>query len=557
MIARPAAYCRYSSDLQDLSSIEDQLRNIRNYCARAGWPEPRVYSDAEMTGKRADRPGYQAMLAAADAAAFDVLLVDDMNRLSRDEIESRRTVKKLVFLRIRFITVSEGIDTAREGYKIELGMRSIMGEQYLETLAKNVHRNLVGKVEKGFSAGGLSYGYNVVPGPIGRSGLPENNTRAIDPEAAPVVREIYDRFARGDSPRTIAQDLNRRNVRPPRGDSWASTSIYGDIKRQLGILANPAYVGRVIWNRSDWVTHPDTGRRLRRERPESEWMVRDEPELRIVSDAQWSAVQARLRGFRDRTALNRAERGPGARTGGPRRRYILSGILRCSECGRSFQIISQTHYGCPGHRDRGVCSMRAHISRKVAEDVLLERVRDRWLSESAFRVVEAAAREAVKAAAPDAGAIRASLADSQRRRDNLVRAIEQGIVTPSTKAALEAAEAAVAGAQDELEQATRQQPISLIVGLRARWRALVANLGDVADVPAIQEGLSSLFPEGIPVENIEGVPHARLEGGIERAILPVTLVAGGRFESHRTTASDYFELVSLRPATKRARILSR
>lgn len=541
---RTAAYARYSSDLQDLSSIDDQLRNIRMYCERMSWPTPIVYQDTEITGKRIDRPGYQAMLAAARAGQFGVLLVDDMNRLARDELESRRTIKLLVFLGIRFITASEGIDTDREGYKIELGMRSIMGDQYLETLAKNVHRNLTGKMLRGFSAGGLSYGYKVVPGPIGAKGKPENNGRVVDEEAAPVVREIYDRYARGESPRKIAVDLNRRKVRPPRGDSWSMQSIYGDIKRQLGILANPIYIGKVNWNRSDWVTHPETGRRVRRERPQAEWISRDDQQLRIVSDAQWKAVQARLQRFRGQTEENRATRGSRSGAGGPRRRYILSGILRCFECGRSFQMISQTYYGCPGHRDRGTCGNAIYVPRRLAEDKLLASVRDRWLSEAAFRIVETAAREVMRDGGSDLAAIRARLADAERRRGNLMRAIEDGIITAGTKAALQAAESAADGARQDLEAATSTPATAALFGLRKRWEDLVSNLADVQDVPAVQTGLQALFPEGIKVQNIDGIPHARLGGGLEAAMLPVSLVAGARFMSCRTTCPG--ELIALR-----------
>lgn len=136
---RTAAYCRFSSDAQREASIRDQLRNIEAYCDRTGWPRPALYQDQAVSGARSDRPGYRAMLEAADLGAFDVLLVDDLSRLSRDHIESAQTIRTLKFAGIRIIGVSDGTDTSRDGYKLETGLRGLMSEWYLDDLAKKTH----------------------------------------------------------------------------------------------------------------------------------------------------------------------------------------------------------------------------------------------------------------------------------------------------------------------------------------------------------------------------------------------------------------------------------
>ena len=156
---RTAAYCRFSSDVQRETSIRDQLRNVETYCERIGWPMPALYQDQAISGSRNDRPGYQAMLAAADLGAFDVLLLDDLSRLSRDHIESAQTIRRLKFAGIRVVGASDGTDTARDGYKLETGLRGLMSEFYLDDLAKKTHRGLMGQALDGYSAGGLPYGY--------------------------------------------------------------------------------------------------------------------------------------------------------------------------------------------------------------------------------------------------------------------------------------------------------------------------------------------------------------------------------------------------------------
>src|SRR5262245_59009270 len=101
-----AFYGRYSSDQQRAASIEDQLRNCRKTSESQGWNLALIFADAAISGAKVDRPQYQAMLAAAGRREFEVLLIDDLSRLARDQVESERTIRRLEFLGIRIIAVS-------------------------------------------------------------------------------------------------------------------------------------------------------------------------------------------------------------------------------------------------------------------------------------------------------------------------------------------------------------------------------------------------------------------------------------------------------------------
>src|SRR5690242_12092728 len=98
---RIAAYARYSSDHQRDASLDDQLRNCRAYAARMGWPDPVAYSDKAISGVRNDRPGYCQLLADVSEGRFEVLLVDDLSRLSRDAEECQRLLKRFNFHGVR------------------------------------------------------------------------------------------------------------------------------------------------------------------------------------------------------------------------------------------------------------------------------------------------------------------------------------------------------------------------------------------------------------------------------------------------------------------------
>src|SRR5262249_14968475 len=149
--------------------------------------------------------------------------------------------------------------------------------------------------------------------------------RVIDDDEAAIVRRIFTLYAEGDGLTRIAKRLNADGMRAPRAGtgSWAPTAVREIIRR-------PLYAGRIVWNRSQKITR--RGSRAQRLRPESEWMYREAPELRIVAEDLWRAVERR----RERAASTcagftrdgrRTSRPSGADLGSP---YLLSGLVVCA-----------------------------------------------------------------------------------------------------------------------------------------------------------------------------------------------------------------------------------
>src|SRR5690348_9922172 len=114
-----AVYARYSSEHQREASIADQFRTCERSAQSQGWTISDRYEDKAITGSRADRPGYQRLLQDAQARRFDILLVDDLSRLTRDEAESIQLRRRLAFWGIRLIGVSDGYDSAAKGHKLQ------------------------------------------------------------------------------------------------------------------------------------------------------------------------------------------------------------------------------------------------------------------------------------------------------------------------------------------------------------------------------------------------------------------------------------------------------
>jgi hypothetical protein len=151
--------------------------------------------------------------------------------------------------------VTHDLDTRQESAAVLSAVVGSMAEQYRKEIGRRTRRGLEGVARAGKCAGGRSYGY--VPQAQSGTGQIE-----IHETQAEVVRRIFEMYASGMAPRSIAARLNAEAVPSPgsswdrtvrRKAGWLASAIHGDAKRGTGILNNEAYAGRVVWNRVRWV----------------------------------------------------------------------------------------------------------------------------------------------------------------------------------------------------------------------------------------------------------------------------------------------------------------
>ncbi len=450
---RAMLYARYSSDLQREASIEDQFRNCERVCERNDWPIVARYADEAMSGAKADRPQYQALLEAVKRGECDVIVVDEVSRLWRDQEEQWRAVKQLRFCRVHILGVCDGINTQAGGYGLLLSIRGAMNEEARRETAMRTHRGQEGQVRKGFSAGGRVYGYRSVPQyhPTEKDHLGRPVVlavrREIDPEQAKWIRWIYERYDESWSPRSIAQELNARGVPPPGAawnrrqrqcKGWAQSAILGDEKRGFGILRNPLYAGVLVWNRTQRMINPENGGRCHAPRPESDRVKVEAPELRIVPDELWRRVQTRLRDRRRGSGPTRS----GQRRGGRGPKYPFSGLFKCAICGASYVMVNDRNYGCAAHREHGsrVCDNRLVVKRAIAESRCLEAIKRDLLLKPEYverfgKKVAELQRKAARSPRP-VEEPRVQLERVEREIDNVVKAVKAGRYSPSLEAEL-------------------------------------------------------------------------------------------------------------------------
>ena len=356
---RAVVYARYSSDLQKLSSIDDQIAACTDFAKNNKFNIVRHFTDAAESGSSLNRAGIQALLNCAKD--FDIVVCEALDRLSRDQADIANIFKQLSFSGIKILTLSEGEITS-----MHIGLKGTMNAMFLEELARKTKRGLKGRIEKGKSGGGKTYGYNVVK-QFDSNGEPVRGEREINHHQAEIVNRIFNSYiTENKSPKTIAAELNREGIPCPSGAEWGCSTIQGNRRRGTGILNNELYIGKLIWNRATYVKHPTTGKRLQRPNPESAWIIKDVPALQIIDMEVWEAAKLKQKelSVKDNNAKPIM-----------RPRHLLSQLIVCKLCGSPFSLINKVRYGCSKAKNKGTCSSTISVKKDVLENAVIEIVK--------------------------------------------------------------------------------------------------------------------------------------------------------------------------------------
>jgi site-specific DNA recombinase len=411
---RAVIYARYSSNNQREASIEDQLEICRRYVKRQGWTLICTYEDRALSGASDQRPAYQQMLADTEAGQFDVVVCEALDRLGRRLSDVAQLYDRLEFQRVMLHAVNIGQVTT-----MHVGLLGTMAQLYLSDLKEKTWRGQLGRAIAGKIPGGRAYGYRLVEG--------ERGERQVVEAEALVICRIFREFAAGKSPRAIAKALNAEGIQGPQGRQWRDTTIRGQADRGTGILNNSLYVGRLEWNRCSYVKNPKTGRRVARPNPPDLWEIAEVPALQIIDDDLWQA--AKLRQSEASFQIGRDDSG-NALNRVHRRKFLLSGLLKCGHCGGGFTIVAQDRYGCATRRSKGTCDNNTTVTRQEIEARVLAGLKEKLMAPELVREFTQAFQEEVnRTAAEDERQFKADrqqLETIERKIAGIVAAVEEG-----------------------------------------------------------------------------------------------------------------------------------
>ncbi len=255
---------------------------------------------------------------------------------------------------------------------------------------------------------------------------------------------------------------------------WNHSTIHGNPARGTGILNNELYVGRLVWNRLRYVKDPDTGKRVSRPNPPSDWVITAVPQLRIVDNELWDQVKVRQTAMRRVTSKGDPQHFNRAR----RPKDLVSGLTKCAECGGGYVMYWRDRLACFGARSRGTCTNRLTVRRQEVEERALVALRDKLMRRDLF---EEFCREYVRElnrlrmehrASLTNG--RAELASVDREIRKLIQAIKDGVSALSIKDELLSLEARKAKLQSRLD--APEMPELLHPGMADVYREKVGNL---------------------------------------------------------------------------------
>lgn len=226
-------YARYSDSKQTEQSIEGQLKVCNDYAAAHGYSILREYIDRAQSGRTDDRIQFRKMLEDSKKRQFETVIVYALDRFGRNLLQSLNNERSLHDYDVTILSATEHTENTPSG-KMERNMLMTFAQYYSDELAQKVTRGLKINADKGLSNGGTTpLGYRI-----------ENKQYVLNEETAPIVQEIFTKYANGMSVKAICDSLNERHVKSARGASFNRSSLHT-------MLSNRKYLGIYIYNKKE------------------------------------------------------------------------------------------------------------------------------------------------------------------------------------------------------------------------------------------------------------------------------------------------------------------
>lgn len=453
-------YARYSSDSQTEQSIEGQLRVCQQFAKNNDLLIVDTYVDRAMTGTNDLRPDFQRMIKDSSKRQWEFVIVYKLDRFSRNKYETTIHKHTLKENGVKVLSAMENIPDTPEGIILESLLEG-MNQYYSAELSQKVHRGLNESYLKGNYTGGAQiYGYDVV-----------NKKNVINPVEAEIVKEIFTKFAQGFTGVAIAADLKNRGIRTKKGKYFDKAYIYK-------MLCNTKYNGKI--------KHGDT--------------VYTNIYPPIVDDITWQRVQE---------IRNANKHAPGRKK--DILEFILSGKLVCGECksvmvgesGTSHTGDKHYYYNCLSRRrKKHPCAFKA-VNKKYLEDLVMELA---WSVLCENTTVAEIAKwtvryhEQISKQNDLLKSLESKRASALKASDNLIAAIEQGIITEQTKIRLKELEAQISQYDFDIEQEKQRSYTYLSQAHIEKFlRAVIC--GDIDDISVRKSIIKTFIREIVVYED--------------------------------------------------------
>lgn len=393
MKKRVVIYARFSSHSQTEQSIEGQLRECYDFARRNDYVVIAEYIDRALTGTSDKRPEFLRMIEDSKKKTFDYVLVYQLDRFARNRYDSANYKAKLKKNGVRVLSAKENITEDASGILVE-GMLESMAEYYSAELSQKVRRGIRESLIKGNFIGGYGlFGYDIV-----------DKKWTINTYEADIVRDMFTRYKNGEKAKDIIDRLNAQGIRTKAGSPFNMNSF-------ARIIRNEKYIGIV----------------------NSHGTVYTNVIPPIVDEKLFYDCNAVMDEHKHKPREYKSEKP-----------YILSGKLFCGYCGSMMTAetgTSQTgklhhYYKCFGRKKNKNSCGKKNYRQQDLEDLIFKTtieyvLRPEVIQQVAEQVVTKFNSEITKTAALEN--FESELKAKDKAINALLSAIEQGVVTKSTK----------------------------------------------------------------------------------------------------------------------------
>lgn len=463
-------YARYSSDNQREESIEGQVRECLAFAERKGYSVVKTYADRAISGKRADnRPEFQQMISDSERGEFEAVIVWKIDRFSRDKYDNTVYKYKLNKNGVRVISATEPIDDSPEG-TLMASIFEGFSEYYIKELAQKTSRGMTENAIKGkFNGGNVTYGYII----------DKNKNFRLNPVTAPIVEEIFNRYANGEKIQDIIVDLSGKGL-----DNNGKPFTYHFVN---WLLKNRRYIGEYSFK--------DT--------------VNNSAIPPIVSVELFEKCQKRLdENKRKSGSFRKVEE-----------KYYLTGKIFCGRCGDTMSGISGTgkdkmyrYYQCMSSKKRR-CAKKI-IPKDFIEGIVLSTAMTMFRDKKLIKRISDTCFAMQGSESSELSAMKQALKKNRKEIANVMDAVKKGIVTKSTKATLEKLEEE----QERLETAISQEKMKRPIISRERIEEWIMNFAQTdLNSPEQRQKIIDVFVNSVYVYDDKVVVFLNYKDG-ERCV---------------------------------------
>ena len=325
-----AIYCRLSQDdgsAGESGSIQTQKTLLTQYCKEHCIHIADYYCDDGWSGTNFERPEFKRMINDIESGRINTVIVKDLSRFGREYAQMGLYIEHYFEQKgVRFIAVAEGVDSKNGLDNLMLPMTNVINSLYARqasTKTKAAHR---ARASSGMYIGSHApFGYQKDP--------KDRHHLIVDPDAADVVKDIFQMFSDGIGYVRMTKILRERKVLNPQAyfnqnnpdyyknsDYWRKPFDWHATSVRV-ILNNPVYLGNVVFGRTKTKGFFD---KQRIEADESEWIVKENTHEAIITRELWDTVHQMMKARRRENSTGTVQ--------------PFAGLVKCADCGSSLNV---------------------------------------------------------------------------------------------------------------------------------------------------------------------------------------------------------------------------